>query len=249
MAERLPFIGLEREQRILEDALRRRKSLVLLGRAGSGKTALLEWARQLPARCGTLVYVPRFNTPHGLLLTIAQELIRCGHRPLQRLAPSGPGWERWLKRQTSSHLRGLLWQAFEQAPAGILLDHLNGPGHAVYRFLQRLYFTPGMVLIGAARDQQRLGELRRLFWDPKQMVCVQPLSEQEALRLFEAAAEFFGLNELELEDFREKVLESARGNPGEIVEMCRLASGARYRSGRHIQFSLIRIELKMAQLE
>jgi len=249
MAKRLPLIGLKREQRILEEALSRRKSLVLLGRPGSGKTALLEWVCQLPARWKTLVYVPRFNTPHGLLLTIAQELIRCGHAPFQRLASAGVEWERRLERQTSSRLKGLLWLAFEQEPAAILLDHLNSPGHTVYRFLQRLYFTPGMALVGAARDQRHLGELRRLFWDPRQILCVEPLSEREALRLFDAAADYFGLNGLELEDFRQKVLDSAGGNPGEIVEMCRLASGTRYRSGKHIQFSLIRIELKMAQLE
>jgi hypothetical protein len=249
MASRLPLIGLNREQRILEQALHRRQSLLLLGRPGSGKTALLEWARRLPARSEVLVYVPRFDTPHGLLLTIARALIQHGHAAFQRRAPAEPEWERWLERQTSSHLKGLLWQAFEQEPATIFLDHLNSPGHTVYRFLQRLHYTPGMVLVGAARDRRHLGELRRLFWDPRQILCVQPLSEREALRLFEAAAESFDLNGLELGDFRQKVLDCAGGNPGDIVEMCRLASDRRYRSGRHIQFSLIRIELKMAQLQ
>jgi hypothetical protein len=245
MAYPLPLIGFEREQRVLEEALCQRRSLLLLGCAGSGKTALLDWACRRLRHSGVPVYVPRFETPHDLLLTIARELFRHRHAAFQRLACADLGSERWLEQQTSSRLRGLMWQAFEQEPATILLDHLNRPGHVVYRFLQRLYYTPGMVLVAAARDQAHLGELRRLFWDPRHILHIQPLSGPEARRLFQAAAEYFNLNGLELEDFRRKVLESAKGNPGDIVEMCRLASDPRYRSGTHIEFSLIRIELKM----
>jgi hypothetical protein len=153
MAYPLPLIGFEREQRVLEEALCQRRSLLLLGCAGSGKTALLDWACRRLRHSGVPVYVPRFETPHDLLLTIARELFRHRHAAFQRLACADLGWERWLEQQTSSRLRGLMWQAFEQEPATILLDHLNRPGHVVYRFLQRLYYTPGMVLVAAARDQ------------------------------------------------------------------------------------------------
>ena len=52
----------------------------------------------------------------------------------------------------------------------------------------------------------------------------------------------FKLRQLDLDEFREKVLESARGNPGQIIEMCRLAAQPQYHAGRYIKFSAIRID-------
>lgn len=246
-AGRLPRIGLAREREALERALDRRESLLLLGPAGCGKTTLLKSLLRPQPRADVLAYIPRFDTPHSLLLSLARELFRSGHEPFRTLAAAGADWETWLKRQTSSHLRGLLWESIERKPGMILLDHLSKPGRQTYRFLQRLCFTPGMGIVGAARERQDVGELRGLFWDPRQTVRVQPLSKEESLQLFEAAAAHYGLNGLALEEFRHKVLECAAGNPGQIVAMCRLASDPRYQAGTYIKFSLIRIEAKMAQ--
>jgi hypothetical protein len=88
-----------------------------------------------------------------------------------------------------------------------------------------------------------LGELHRLFWDPRRTVQVTPLSEPEASTLFELAADRFGLREFDLADFRPRVLDNAKGNPGQIVEMCRMARDPQYRSGKHIMFAPLRIDL------
>jgi hypothetical protein len=246
MDGRLPLVGLLRERQALLDAVRRRESLLLLGSAGSGKTRLLESVAESGSRPRTLIYVPRFKTPRDLLVTITRELIRCGHGRLQRMASTGSDCERWLRRQTSIHLKGLLWESLEADPGILILDHLNDPGHRTHRFLQRLCFTPGMALVAAARDHLRLGELRRLFWDPRKAVHIQPLSEAEAVQLFETAADHFGLRGLHLEDFREKVLDCACGNPGQIVEMCRLARNPQYLAGKYIKFALVRIDAMTA---
>ena len=60
-----------------------------------------------------------------------------------------------------------------------------------------------------------------------------------------AATDRFQLRNLHLDEFREKVLESAHGNPGQIIEMCRLAPQPQYHSGRYIKFSPIRIDTVM----
>jgi hypothetical protein len=248
MDDRLPLIGLMREQQMLLNAVKAQESLLLLGPAGSGKTRLLESALKSELRPKALVYIPQFDAPHNLLVMIARELFRSGHRPIRRMASAGSDWERWLNCQTSVHLKGLLWESLEAEPRTLILDHLNDTGHRTYRFLQQLYFTPGMALVAAARDQLHLGELRRLFWDPRRTLHVQPLSEAEALQLFEAAADHFGLRGLSLDDFREKVLDCAGGNPGQIIEMCRLARNPRYVAGKYIKFALVRIDVMMEYL-
>ena len=115
----------------------------------------------------------------------------------------------------------------------------------MYRFLQRLYFAPGMAIVTSVRDIASLGTLSRLFWDPRQMIHIRPLKVADAQRLFDLAADHFGLRHLDVEEFRDKVLESAHGNPGQIIEMCRLASNPLYVSGKHIKFAPLRIDVLM----
>jgi len=148
----------------------------------------------------------------------------------------------WLAAQPSLHLKGLLGSAFESAPVPMILDGVTAASFPAYRFLQRVYHTPGMALVAASRDRISLGALARLFWDPDRTLLVAPLSERDAGRLFAAAAGHFKLHHLALEEFRRKALESAGGNPGQIIEMCRLASEPQYVSGRHIKFAPLRID-------
>ncbi|HXN50069.1 MAG TPA: hypothetical protein VN893_25685 [Bryobacteraceae bacterium] len=145
--------------------------------------------------------------------------------------------------QTSVHLRGLIWSALAASPRLLVLDGIDGSSLQAYRFFQRLYHTPGMTMIAISRDPVRLGALHRLFWDPRSTLEMTPLSDPEAATLFDLAADRFGLREFDLADFRPRVLDSARGNPGQIVEMCRMAREQQYRAGKHILFAPLRIDL------
>jgi alpha-D-ribose 1-methylphosphonate 5-triphosphate synthase subunit PhnL len=97
----LPLIGLVRERQALANAVTRRESLLLLGPGGSGKTTLVQSVLESQSPGGALVHIPHFETLHDLLVTIARELFRSGHKLLRRKAAAGPDWERWLDRQTS----------------------------------------------------------------------------------------------------------------------------------------------------
>lgn len=176
---------------------------------------------------------------------MARALIAARHAGFISRAKPGADPEAWLAAQTSIHLKGLLWTAMERSPVPMMLDGVAGAGFPTYRFLQRIYHTPGMALFAASRDAFRLGALARLFWNPAKVLNIPPLHERDAEELFEAAAGHFQLRNLELEEFREKVLESARGNPGQILEMCRLAAQPQYHAGRHIKFSPLRIDTVM----
>jgi hypothetical protein len=135
----------------------------------------------------------------------------------------------------------------EAEPRTIVLDGVDGASHPIFRFLQRLYFARGMVIIAASRDGMALGALGRLFWDTRKFLQFRELAESEAEQLFELATGHLGLRKLDLslEDFREKVLEAARGNPGQIIEMRRLAANPQYVTGRHIKFAPLRIDALM----
>jgi hypothetical protein len=217
----IPLIGRANEMSRLRDSLRNRESLLVLGAAGSGKTALL----RAIAEEEQFIYLRYSKTLHPLLVDLAGAL----------LPPDA-------QQHTSVHLKGLLWAALEAEPRAIAIDGIDHASFPTYRFFQRLYFVKGVTLIATARDAISLGALGRLFWDPRATLHLDPLHPADAGRLFDRAADQFGLRDLDVEEFRHKVLDAAKGNPGQIVEMCRMASNPMYVSGRHIKFAPLRID-------
>ena len=236
--DELPLIGLENEYSAVRLALRNRTSVLLLGSAGSGKTKLIQ---TLLSRTGEpALYLGRTPVLHELLVELARATCAAGRPPLP--VPRGSDGVRWIARQTSVRLKGMLWDAFATLPVPVVLDHIQDASSRSYRFLQRLYHTPGMSIIAVARRPYDLGELHRLFWDPRQTVHIKPLAERNALRLFDEAVHWFGSECANLADFRESVLRNAHGNPGRIVEMCRLAAESRYRREGRVLISTVHLD-------
>lgn len=233
-------MGLVKEKRRIENAVRRGESLLVLGPAGSGKTALV---KSIAASTPGAVYVEYRRVLHDMLASLAATLVENRHPQLAPLVRNADSPAKWAGGQTSVHLRGVLWSGLEASPCLLVLDGIDESSFQAYRFFQRVYFGRGMKMIAIARDPVRLGELRRLFWDPRRTIQMAPLSGPEASMLFELAADRFGLREFDLDDFRPRVLDNAKGNPGQIVEMCRMAQQPQYRSGKHILFAPLRIDL------
>jgi hypothetical protein len=100
-----------------------------------------------------------------------------------------------------------------------------------------------MSIVASARDAFALGALGHLFWDPAKTLRLKPLNDAASAELFETAARHYGVAAANLEDFRGRALETASGNGGQIVEMCRLAAKPEYltASGK-IKLELVRID-------
>ena len=235
----LPLVGMAKEKQRLIRAFNNREPIMVMGCPGSGKTRLI---KESLASNKSVLFIGWQQPLHALLVALARALIATHHADFLRRAKLSTDRNAWLANQTSIHLKGLLWSALENLPVPIVLDGISGSSLPTYRFLQRIYYTPGMALFGASRDSSSLGALGRLFWHPANLLKLPPLREPEAGRLFEEAAGHFGLRDLNLNEFRKKVLASARGNPGQIIEMCRLAAEPKYVSGRYVKFSLLRID-------
>jgi hypothetical protein len=243
MDQAFPLLGLSGEQQRVAAALGQRESLLITGPAGAGKTALLHAAIADAAAARDVVRMRYSANLHRFLVDLTGSLLAAKHLPLRNQAKPGADYGKWLSAQTSVHLKGLLWSSLEAEPRILVLDGIDGGSFPMYRFLQRLYHTRGVAMIAAARDYGSLGALSRLFWDPRRILQLRPLSRANSELLFDAAVKRFGLEQLDLDEFREKVLESAQGNPGQIVEMCRLAGNPLYVSGRHIKFAPLRIDV------
>jgi energy-coupling factor transporter ATP-binding protein EcfA2 len=245
MTQTFPLVGLASEYHRLTIALQKRQPLLILGPAGSGKSTLIAAALANLPRAQGVISIQQSSNLHDLLVDLARALLNTGHCTFRKLARPRDDAEKWLSQQTSIHLKGILWTSLEAEPRIIVLDGMAGTGFPMYRFLQRLYFAKGMALLASARDPVSLGALGRLFWDPRNTIHLHPLNEVDASHLFDLAVARFDIGHLDIEEFRGRALDAAKGNPGKLIEMCRLASNPMYISGRHIKFAPLWIDVLM----
>lgn len=219
-----PLVGRRREVAVLSAALRSRQSLLITGAAGIGKTRILR--ESLAAAKEPFIEIGQPAVLHDLLVRLAG-CLDCS-------------------QAATSQLKPLVLQALRARGPCIVMEDVCRAGPRTYRFLQQVYYLPHTCLVVTARSASQIGYLRRLLWDPREEMALQPLTQPESLRLFEQARMAFGLDACDVDEFRDKALHAARGNPGQILGMCRLASQAQYRSGRHIKFAPLRIDLMTA---
>jgi hypothetical protein len=220
---RLPLVSRERELNLLADALRNRQSRLVTGPAGIGKTRLIDEALALTDTLHIRIpYWPK--TLHELLVRMAEHL---GCHPPQR----GPS-----KQPTSKELKGAILRQLKDHPRCVILDHVGTAEAPTYRFLQQIYFARSCSLVMAARSRSELGYLRRLLWDPREEIALNPLSRADSHRLFDlCAGQHF--DEDALCSLRQRVVGAAQGIPGVIVALCQLARRPEYWNGKRLLFA------------
>jgi predicted ATPase len=201
-ARPIPFVGRQRELRELVAALRAGQPRLTVGPAGIGKKRLVEEALQAAEQ--RFVRVRAAGVLHELLAGLAAAL-GCPHLP----------------KATSPALKGLVLDALCRAPQCVVVEDLHDADPRMYRFLQELYYIPGVSLIVTATSRADLGFVRKLLWDPREEILLDPLSRAEAQWLFDEAVRRFGIESLQIDAFSRKVLAAAKGNPGQILAMCR----------------------------
>jgi hypothetical protein len=234
-ARPLPFVGRQRELRKLAAALRTGQPRLIVGPAGMGKKRLV--AEALQAAGQPFVRVRAAEVLHELLADLAAA-IGCSR-------PRSPS----LPKATSLALKGVVLDAFSRAPQCVVLEDLHDADPRMYRFLQRLYYIPGVSLIVTATSRADLGFVRKLLWNPSEEILVEPLPRAEAQLLFDEAARAFGIESLKIDDFGRKVLAVAKGNPGQILAMCRMAARPEYQRGRYIRFLPLRMDVLSASFQ
>jgi len=224
----VPLFGRRDEVRTLTSSLCARKSCLVLGPKGIGKTRLLQEALLIARQ--PYVYVDRPEVLHRLLVELAEQLS----------CPAGRFGS--VRNATSVALKPSVLDALRRLPRCLVVENIADADPRMYRFLQQVYYIPSVSLIVTAASRNHLGHLRKLLWDPREEIALKPLGRPEALSLFDVASRMYRLQSFDLDAFRAKVLKAAQGNPGQILTMCRMASRPEYQGGRHIKFLSLRID-------
>jgi AAA domain len=242
------FLGRQSELTRLEEAMRKRESLVIWGASGSGKSLLVARAiAQMPERVARrCVCASGAGSPQEILRRIAQGL---AEDPLFRAkfrADTGYGasFSQWVKAQTSLRLRGLLYRAAGAGEYWIFLEDLAPMTHMLARIVKELILnqsTP-VYAITPGWTYTELGYAASLYWNDKLRLHVGGLSLAAARELLEFSIRQFGLSEFDLEGFREDILDFSGMLPGAIVRMCGAAADSHYHFEGRIKTKLLHVD-------
>jgi hypothetical protein len=243
-----PFLGRQGELARLQEAIRKRESLLIWGATNSGKSTLVARAiSQMPARVARRCICASGNgSPQDVLRSIAQGL---AEDPLFRSkfrADTGFGasFSHWVNEQSSLRLRGLLYRAACAGEYWIFLEDLAPMSHLVARIVKELMWnqkTP-VYAIAPGWTYTELGHGAQLYWNDRLRLQVGAMPHAAAKELLEFAIRQFGLARFDLEGFREDILDFSGLLPGAIVRMCGAAANSQYHFEGRIKTKLLHVD-------
>ena len=249
------LIGRQAELRRLQEAIRKRESLLIWGPAGAGKTTLVAHAlagapEEISQHC---FHVSAGGTLQETLRELVRRLWEAGDTLIRKKfeadASAGGTIGKWVKAQTSLRLRGLLYRAAGEGRYWIFLDHAAPFSFAGARLLRELIWmrkTP-VFLLARGRTENEIGKAIRWYWNDRQRLELGQLSLAAARKLLEHSIEACGLSRLDLTEFRDAVLQRSGLLPGAILKMCRLAAETSYQSDRRIKTKLVYVDYLLSQ--
>jgi hypothetical protein len=247
------LIGRKEELRHLRMAIQKGESRLVWGPMDAGKTSLIRQViSELPEvdrrQC---VYWTGALSGRQWLSHQVGRLYEAGDASVRKKVNTDKATEspvnRWLDKQTSGRLRAILFTALMQGNYRFFVDHVPPPTHNLARLMKEIIYrckTP-IYLAARGRSQEEVGYAWSLYFHDGLRVHLGPLAERAAKELLEACIGKFGLNSLDLVDFRKDILRLSGHLPGSIVKMCNLAVNSRYHFGDQIKIKLVHVDYLM----
>ena len=230
------LIGRGDERRALNELIQQRKSVLILGDEGVGKSALLEDAL---ANSGikNILYSKRSTTLKETLVNLLQSATNLAHLPKQNILA--------LKKNC--------YELLAARPEYVVLDHIVWVEPKYYAFLTFIKEQKFPFIIATRKTgKKNVGHLWMGLYDFA-VLEVQNLDQARTGALVDYYASCFDLKLGVDADFKKNVFKLSRGNPKVIKELCRLAQSEKYRSKGYVDLQLIdldrRINLSINALE
>ena len=218
----------------------KRKSMLIFGPEGTGKTRFLEsFVRTQPL----VLHVAKVQSPRDLLLALVEQLRRL-QRPGINL-PANP------VSLTTGSLKGIVQRALEQAPFLMALDHLAGPSRVVTGLIKDLnYFdrTP-VIFVARTPHMEDIGALQPMCAGRSEQVELKDFPPPVALEFARREAQKSGLWASNLDDVLHSLVEWSNGNPGSLIHMVKMAHFPRYRLGDQIKVHVLYLDYRMGRRE
>lgn len=224
----------------LQAQAKRRKSLLLFGPEGVGKTRLLQsFLKTQPLA----LHIPQTQSPRGLLLTLVDDLHALA-KPGLNLPPN-------VESLSTKSLKGVVMRTLDLFPFLLVLDHLAGPSRVLTGLIKDLnYFerTP-VVFVARSPHMEDIGALQPMCAGRSEKLELRDFAPPVALEFAQREAHRSGLWASNLDLVLDSLVEWGNGNPGSIVQMVKMAHFERYRMNDQIKVHVLYLDYRMGNRE
>lgn len=229
----MTFINRTEELARMEAQAAKRKSMLIFGAEGAGKTRLLQvFAAARPLA----LYVGQIRTPRDLMLALIEDIRRAAKRELH--LPSNP------KSLSTFSLKGFVQNALDQFPFLLVLDHMAGPSRVVTGIVKEMNYYGRTPVFFAARTphMEDIGTLQPMCADRSERTELKNWPAPIALEFARRAAISSGLEGSNLDQALHSFVEWSDGNPGGILRMLKMAQSPEYRLGDQIKTHVLYLD-------
>jgi hypothetical protein len=216
----------------------KRKSMLVFGPEGVGKTRLLlAFVQDQPCT----LYVPQVRSPRDFMMALIEDLRRLDKRDLCLPANASS--------LSTSSLKGIVQRALARFPFVLVLDHLAGPSRVVTGIIREFSDYGQRPIFFAARTphMEDIGNLQPLCADRSERSEIKNFTPAVALEFAKREVERNGLWASNLEPVMHSLVEWSEGNPGSILQMLKMADLPRYRMGDQIKAHVLYLDYRMGR--
>ncbi|MGB9232981.1 MAG: ATP-binding protein [Terriglobales bacterium] len=234
--------GRDAELEQLRQLVSRRRSFLLHGPSGVGKTLLLKHvAREVPQ----MVYCDESSSSQTLFRHLADGLFaRKNRHVLQTCGPSGLNA---IKDKSAVSIRGIVADALREASYWIVLDHIQSPSQSFTGSVKDVCNQTETPLIAVARSahMEDVGFLLPMFSDRSDRYALRNFDLDTAKEFALRRAEEMHLDAANREEAIQKIVHYGKGNPGAIAAMLQMAGSPKYITGQHVKLSPLYIDFRL----
>jgi hypothetical protein len=222
------LIGRDPECRLLDDLIRQRKNILMVGPEGVGKSAVVDHV----LAGGAIKNVLYSKSSASLKETLAN------------MAEFALGSKN-LHQKNILSLKKICYQLLESIPDYAILDHMAWVAPKFYGFLTYLKEQKITFIIATrSSDKKDIGHLWMGLYDFERLE-IKNLDQAGTGQLIYYCAQSLDLKLPEATHFKNEVFKISKGNPKIIKELCRLAREEKYRPEGHIDVKLIDLDRRI----
>lgn len=220
---------------LLQGIVEKRKSMLLYGETGVGKTRLL---KDLAATQPHVAYARASTSARDLLTSLLEGM---------HVESKKPGSTAYSKGMSLAGLRGMVQRRLDQHPWILFLDQVQSPSNAISHLAKELNYFDRTPILFAARSEhmEDIGGLRSLCLNRTSRVALKPWPASVALEFTQQQAALVGLDAANLKEALTGIADLSHGYPGRILQMLRMASSEVYRQRGSIKFHVLYVDFTL----